>query len=168
MLRVLALALVSLPTTSAAARGVLGLDSLTFGKVVDGSRPVVVKFDKQYAYGDKEDAWKAFAADMADSTLVIAEVGVQDYGDKENDDLREKYSVNADDFPVFKIFTPASSEPLTFDGEVSTDELKLWAKTNAGVRIGLKGSLPTFDEFAELLVTGKIKADEAIAKGKEA
>ena len=73
-----ALALVvAFPATTDAARGVLSLDSLTFDKIIDGSRPVVVKFDKQYAYGDKEDAFKAFATEMAGSTLVVAEVGVQ-------------------------------------------------------------------------------------------
>lgn len=165
-----ALALVvAFPATTDAARGVLSLDSLTFDKIIDGSRPVVVKFDKQYAYGDKEDAFKAFATEMAGSTLVVAEVGVQDYGDKENDDLREKYGVSAEDFPVFKIFTPSSSEPLTFSGDViSTDELKLWAKKSAGVRVGLKGALPTYDDIAEMLMQGKIKAEEAVLKGKAA
>ena len=92
-----------------------------------------------------------------------------DYGDKENDDLREKYGVSAEDFPVFKMFTPSSSEPLTFSGDViSTDELKLWAKKSAGVRVGLKGALPTYDDIAEMLMQGKIKAEEAVLKGKAA
>ena len=76
-LAVLAVLLVAAPASTSAAKGVVALDSLTFDKIVDGSRPIVVKFDKQYAYGDKEDAWKAFATDMASSTLLVAEVGVQ-------------------------------------------------------------------------------------------
>ena len=47
-----------------------------------------MKIDKQYAYGDKEDAFKEFVKDVAASSLLVAEVGVQDYGDKENDDLQ--------------------------------------------------------------------------------
>ena len=36
--------------------------------------------------------------------LLLAQVGVQDYGDKLNEDLRERFSVKADDFPVFFLF----------------------------------------------------------------
>jgi len=147
---------------------VLPLDSFTFDKIVDGSRPVLVKFDKQYAYGDKEDAFKDFASAMAESSLLVAEVGVQDYGDKENDDLRERYGVSADDFPVFKMFKAGGGDPVPFSGDVTADGLKLWAKSEAGVRIGLKGSIPEFDDIAAELVAGKISAADALAKAEKA
>eukprot|EP00035_Acanthoeca_spectabilis_P012019 m.212500 g.212500 ORF g.212500 m.212500 type:complete len:100 (-) comp15504_c0_seq1:4690-4989(-) len=68
--------------TTATARGSVGLDSLTFDKVVDGTRQIVVKIDKQYPYGEKEDAYKEFLKDVAKTNLLVGEVGVQDYGDK--------------------------------------------------------------------------------------
>ena len=39
-------------------KGAISLDSFTFDKLVGGFFDVLVKFDKQYPYGDKEDAWK--------------------------------------------------------------------------------------------------------------
>jgi len=145
---------------AAASPGAIPLDSLTFDKVVDGTKPAIVKFDKQYAYGDAEDAWKAFATAMAPTELLIAEVGVQDYGDKENDDLREKYEVKADDFPVFKLF--GKGEPITFTGDVSTDALKLWAKEATGVWIGLEGCVEEFDKIAARYSEGAISAAEGV------
>jgi hypothetical protein len=41
-----------------------------------------VKFDKQYPYGGAEDEYKTFLADVSKTELLVAEVGVQDYGDK--------------------------------------------------------------------------------------
>ena len=38
---------------SAAEKGIVELDSWTFDKIVDGSRNVLVKFDKSYSYGEK-------------------------------------------------------------------------------------------------------------------
>lgn len=34
-------------------RGILKLDNTTFDRIVDGSRPVFVRFDKEYSYGDE-------------------------------------------------------------------------------------------------------------------
>jgi endoplasmic reticulum protein 29 len=154
-------------SVDATARGAIGLDTFTFDKIVDGSRSVVVKFDKQYAYGDQEDAYKAFAKEMAPSSILVAEVGVQDYGDKENDDLREKYGVKADDFPVFKIFKKGGDSPSTFTGEVTNDNLKLWTKEVTGVWIGLEGTIEELDRIAVDLAKGTISFDDAVAKAKK-
>lgn len=150
--RLLGLALLAAASSvEATARGAVGLDSLVFDKVVDGSKTVLVKFDKQYAYGDKEDAFKEFVKDVAASSLLVAEVGVQDYGDKENDDLRERFDVNADDFPVFLLFkegAAADAAPVRFDGEVTGNGLKRFVTAQTGIWIGLAGTLEAFDNLA--------------------
>ena len=52
--------------------------------------PVIVKFDKDYAYGEKEDAFKEFAGKVGagSSDVIVATVAVQEYGDKINEVTR--------------------------------------------------------------------------------
>lgn len=150
--------LASLQGAQAAARGAVGLDSLTFDKIVDGSKTVLLKIDKQYAYGDKEDAFKEFVKDVASSSLVVAEVGVQDYGDKENDDIREKFDVDAENFPAFFLFKagaiPGKDTAIKFDGDVTNNGLKRFITAETGIWIGLTGTLEAFDKIAADLTSG--------------
>merc|ERR1719224_35935 len=85
-------------------RGILKLDNTTFDRIIDGTKAVLVRFDKEYSYGDEHDAWKAFAATVGDSSAdaLICDVGVSEYGDKDNSDLAERYSISTDAFPQYR------------------------------------------------------------------
>ena len=115
--------------------GIVNLDNSTFPRLIDGSRAVFVRFDRevrnaqhllpavwlfvlQYPYGEKHDAWKAMAAAVAGSNadVLIANVGISTYGDKMNQDLAQKYGYkdsgkdleynDMDKFPKFKLVRP--------------------------------------------------------------
>lgn len=103
-----------------------------------------------YPYGTKHDEF-AKVAEAAHTVpdLLVGEVGVKDYGEKENADLAERYKVNKDDFPVVKLFVAGVSEPYTFsDSEFTADNIKKFIRTKSNVHIGLPGCLEAFDKIA--------------------
>ena len=103
-----------------------------------------------YPYGTKHDEF-AKVAEAAHTVpdLLVGEVGVKDYGEKENADLAERYKVNKDDFPVVKLFVADVSEPYTFsDSEFTADNIKKFIRTKSNVHIGLPGCLEAFDKIA--------------------
>ena len=60
-----------------------------------------------------------------------------EYGEKENDDLRERFDISKDDFPVYKLFKQNDASPVDFKGEVNADELAKFVKTNSRLWIGV-------------------------------
>ena len=126
----------------------------TFDRLIDGHRAVFVRFDKEYSYGDEHDAWKDFASKVADSTadILTCDVGVSEYGDKDNSDLSEKYQIKADDFPQYRLWLKGKSSkdtPLAFKGEKKSDGFLRFAQSEAGVWVGLPGQVQAFDALAK-------------------
>ncbi|XP_058966124.2 endoplasmic reticulum resident protein 29 [Pocillopora verrucosa] len=136
------------------AKGAVPLDTLTFDKVIGKHKAVLVKFDKQYAYGEKEDEFKKFAEKASSQPeLLVAEVGVSEYGEKENDNLRERFDISKDDFPVYKLFKQNDASPVDFKGEVNADELAKFVKTNSRLWIGMPNCIERFDRLADDLLS---------------
>ena len=77
----------------------------TFDRIIDGSKSVMVRFDKEYSYGDEHDAWKEFAKQVGESSadMLTCDVGVSEYGDKDNSDISDKYGIKSDDFPQYRL-----------------------------------------------------------------
>ncbi|PNF20912.1 hypothetical protein B7P43_G11186 [Cryptotermes secundus] len=131
-------------------KGCVPLDIFTFDKVISKFKAAAIKFDVAYPYGTKHDEF-AKVAEAAHTVpdLLVGEVGVKDYGEKENADLAERYKVNKDDFPVVKLFVAGISEPYTFsDSEFTADNIKKFIRTKSNVHIGLPGCLEAFDKIA--------------------
>lgn len=75
----------------------------------------VVKFDVAYPYGEKHEEFEKLSETLAfNPDILVATVGVKDYGEKENLDLARKYKVNKEDYPVVLLFTKGSLKPTRF------------------------------------------------------
>jgi len=130
--------------------------------VIDGSRPVLLKVDKTYPFGETEDAFKAFArrlgelSEPASKGLLVAEVHVQNYGERDNDDVRERLGVVEAELPAFFLYqsgqVPAADGPgpaARFEGEVTADSLAAFVRRQLGVRLAGPGTLPAMESLAE-------------------
>ena len=153
-------------------RGIIKVDNTTFDRIVDGSRNVLVRFDKEYSYGDAADAWKDFAVTVGESSadLLSVDVPVGDYGDKDNSDISERYGVFADDFPKFFLFqkgTPSTGKPVKFEGENHKEGLIRFVQEYSNVWIGLPGQVESLNTLASEFVKASEKA-AVISKAEEA
>lgn len=104
---------------TASCKGCVELDSLTFDKILSNFDYSVVKFDISYPYGEKHEQYEEFSKAAADvSNLLVAVVGVKDYGDKDNEDLAVRFNVKTEKLPVIKLFHKNNLEqPIEFTGK---------------------------------------------------
>jgi len=155
---------------NAETRGAVTLDSFTFEKVIPKFKAVLVKFDASYPHGEKQDEFVKFTAEMKGAPdLLVAEVGVKDYGEKENEDLANRYNVKKDDFPAVKLFLDGNTEkPITFtDKDFNADTLKAFIKKNTNIRILLDQCLGDFDDIAvKFSVAKKDEQKKLLAEAK--
>jgi len=153
-------------------RGILKLDNTTFDRIIDGSRGVFVRFDKEYAYGDEHDAWKAYAKTVGDSDadLLSCDVGVSEYGDRDNADLAERFGIDTESFPQFRLWKKGQSslvKPASYTGEKKAEEFLKFVQDNSGSWIGLPGQIKEMDALAKEIVSGG-DASSAISKAEAA
>lgn len=57
----------------------------------------------------------------------------EDYGDKENADLGERYDIKSDDYPEYRLFIQGKSEPIKYTGdEGKSDKIKQFVTKETG------------------------------------
>lgn len=158
------------PTAAGTALGALKLDNYTLDKALAiPAHSILVKIDKSYAYGEKEDEFKTLAK-LAYSVpkFLVAEVPVQEYGDKDNDDIRERFNLNKDDFPVYMLFNQANKDGLKYTGNIKAEDLAVWLR-KSGVKMPSIGTIVELDEIVENFLVSKsaehIAAARALAEG---
>lgn len=136
---------------SSMTKGVLPLYSDTFDKVIPKFKAVLVKFDKEYAYGDEHDEFKKVAvATISQPELIIAEVPIQEYGDKENSDLADRFNIKKDDWPEYRLFLQGKPEPIVYTGgEARAEDIQKFIIQESGLWLGLPACVEEFDELVK-------------------
>lgn len=125
MKQIVLLFVISLVNYSFCCTGCVGLDELTFDKVIKKFSTALVKFDQAFPFGDVHDAFAQLASEISNNTsgslghsnVILATVGVKDYGEFENKALGEKYGLSKrQDSPVIKLFIDGDLEnPINFE-----------------------------------------------------
>merc|ERR1719353_2410232 len=154
-------------SAQATASGALKLDNYTFDKVLQmPGHSFFVKFDQSYAYGEKEDEFKVLCKiSYKVPNFLIAEVPVQEYGDKENDDLRERFKLKKDDFPIYFLFNEANKEGLKYTGSIKADDMASWLRRQK-LPVPSIGTIAELDEIAKAFLKEGL-ADSQIAAAKK-
>lgn len=83
--------------------------------MVSKFQAALVKFDVAYPYGDKHDEFcKASTALASNADVLVADVGIKDYGEGENTDLARRFTVTQADYPTVLLFLRDQLKPLRF------------------------------------------------------
>ncbi|ESO97328.1 hypothetical protein LOTGIDRAFT_214161 [Lottia gigantea] len=130
-------------------KGSVQLNSGVFDKVISKHKVVLVKFDETFPYGEKQDEFKKVAeASTGQPDLLVAEVQISDYGDKDNTDLAERFGIKKDKHPVYKLFLQNKDEPIDYTGDnLNSDDIKKFVMKESGLWLGLPSCLEKFDKF---------------------
>jgi len=143
------------------------LDAFTFDKVVSKFKVALVKFDTSYPYGPKQDEFAKLTAEVKNTPdIIVAEVGIKDYGEKENSDFGDRFGVVKDDYPVVKLFVNGDVDnPVTFkytgEEDFKLDNLKTFIKKNSGLKLLLDQCIGELDDIAvKFGAEGASKSDQ--------
>merc|ERR1712100_899781 len=81
-------------------------------------------------------------------------------GDLENDDLRQRFSIDKEAFPAFILFKPGDKEGEKYTGTVTADMLSAWLRKSK-IRMPTIGTIEEMDVLAKKFLNGF--ADEHMA-----
>eukprot|EP00927_Polykrikos_kofoidii_P075547 TRINITY_DN7180_c0_g1_i1.p1 TRINITY_DN7180_c0_g1~~TRINITY_DN7180_c0_g1_i1.p1 ORF type:complete len:248 (-),score=48.48 TRINITY_DN7180_c0_g1_i1:52-795(-) len=152
---------------SEAAHGALALDNYTLDKVLDLlDVPCLVKFDKPYPYGEMEDEFKALCKLASPGkSFDVAEVSVSPYGNKENEDLADRFKLTETDYPAYLLFSKGDKEGLRYTGAITADAIATWLRSK-NIHVAIEGSLPEMDAIVKRFFTGGMATSEIDAAKK--
>ena len=147
-------------------RGSLPLDALTFDKITSKFKYTLVKFDTAYPYGDKHDEFKKIALRaITNPDLVVAEVNINEYGDKENQDLAERFKIDKESYPHYRLFTgPDRFVPMPDTGDNWRELDIVFFMRSQKVWIGMPNCTERMDQWAALFMKQMEKDDLSAAE----
>lgn len=153
-------------------KGCVELDHFNFNKIISKFDAVLVKFDNAYPYGPEHDAFEEVCESAASANeLLIAEVQVKDYGEKDNQGLAIKYGARKKDYPTFRLFIKGK-QPLKYDkaahGEINSKNIKKFIKTYAGIHVSQPGCIREFDVIVlKFIKTSDVDERKQLLKNAE-
>lgn len=146
---------------TSACKGCLNLDEYNFEKIIPKFEAVLVKFDVAFPFGEKHDLFAKLAEEIVDNrNFVLANIGIKDYGEKDNEEFSKKFGINTkDDLPALRLFVQGEDEPFSFDKALPWNEenLKKFIRDHTNIYLGLPGCLEAFDKLAMKFVASKNK-----------
>ena len=152
--------------------GCTPMDTLVFDKLIHAFPTSLVKFDVAYPYGDAHDEFAKVSKDAADvDNLFIGEVGIKDYGEKDNEDLGARFNVKKEDYPAVILFMrgeAGSAEHVKFTGEFTAENLKAFVRKQSGIYMPLVGCIEEFDKLADELLETELADRSRVVKKAEA
>ncbi|GFN99430.1 endoplasmic reticulum resident protein 29-like [Plakobranchus ocellatus] len=131
-------------------QGSVSLNSGVFDKIIEKHKAVLVKFDETYPYGGKQDTFKEVAkSSVSQPELLVAEVHVADYGEKDNTDLAERFAITKEAFPAYRLFINGNSKAaISYTGDtLQADSIKNFIMAESGLWLGRPGCLEEFDKL---------------------
>ncbi|XP_034952692.1 protein windbeutel [Chelonus insularis] len=148
-------------------KGCVALDTLSFDKVINKFKASLVKFDVAFPYGDKHDEYGKVALSTKDTEdLLVAVVGVKDFGNKDNSDLAQRFKVEKADFPAVLLFTQGQTEPYKLltgaSDDFTADNIKRLVRAKTGIYIGLPGCVEQLDKLVDEFKTSEGKDRQEI------
>eukprot|EP00933_Yihiella_yeosuensis_P040731 TRINITY_DN3509_c1_g1_i1.p1 TRINITY_DN3509_c1_g1~~TRINITY_DN3509_c1_g1_i1.p1 ORF type:complete len:243 (+),score=45.40 TRINITY_DN3509_c1_g1_i1:63-791(+) len=152
------------------APGAVKLDNYTIHKVLSiPGFTFLVKFDQSYAYGFKEDQFRILCKHAYSTpSVLIGEVPIQEYGDRENQDLKDKYLPNVEkaNFPVYLLFQKGLEDPEMYAGtDGKAENIVSWMRRK-GVAIPSLGTLDLLDSVAKQFIKDKFSEEHVEAAKK--
>lgn len=130
--------------------GCVDLDEMNFDKTIVRFPYALVKLDIAFPYGEKHEAFAEFskAAHLVTDELLVATVGIKDYGELENKALGERYQVDEKKFPGIFLFKGKLEDYVQFPAhlDVTLDNLKSFVSSNTELYIGRDGCLKEFND----------------------
>lgn len=139
---------------SSSCMGCVDLDELNFDKTIRRFPYALVKFDIAFPYGDKHEAFASFskAAHAVTDDMLIATVGIKDYGDRDNLKLGERYKVDDKNYPAILLFQKDDENnyvqfPSYLD--ITEDNLKSFVNSHTELYIGREGCSRELNDLAK-------------------
>ncbi|TRY63958.1 hypothetical protein TCAL_11026 [Tigriopus californicus] len=150
------------PSLATPLLGVVQLDSLSFNKTVRRFPFSLVKFDGGYPTGEKHKIFAQLGRELSEvRNLLVAEVRIKTYGDKENEDIAMRFGFQEADYPEIILFIQdkkgGTLREIRYGAEVSADAVINFLKSKAGSDLTLPGCLKEFDRYAQFFVNNDEK-----------